>query len=87
MIHKDFLGEEVSVGDYIFYSTTGRYAESRLCKITRFTPKSVFVKVLKHNRPGNTPDGEVVIRNDFVKVKLKDAEKYEELLDGVRHPH
>lgn len=65
---KDFLGNEVSVGDKIFYSTTGRYAESRLAEVTRFTPKSMFVRVIKHNRPGRVDDKETIVRNDFVKV-------------------
>ena len=67
---KDFLGKEVNVGDHIFYSTTGRYAESRLCVVTRFTPKSMFVRVVNHNRPGSVDDKEVVVRNDFVKVDV-----------------
>lgn len=66
----DFLGNEVNVGDHIFYSTTGRYAESRLCVVTRFTPKSMFVRVVKHNRPGRVDDDEVIVRNDFVKVEV-----------------
>ena len=65
---KDFLGKPVDIGDYIFYSTTGRYAESRLCLVTRFTEKTMFVKVLKHNRHGGISDKEVAVRNDFVKV-------------------
>lgn len=66
---KDFLGNVVVVGDYIFYSTTGRYAESRLCRVSRFTAKSMFVVVLKNN-VSSKPDGdeEVTVRNDFVKV-------------------
>lgn len=67
---KDFLGNVVKVGDHIFYSTTGRYAESRLAVVTRFTAKSMFVKVLKHNRPGTASGDEVVVRNDFVKVEV-----------------
>jgi len=66
---KDFLGNLVSVGDYVFYSTTGRYPESRLMKITRFTKKSMFGVIIKHNRPGDFTYGrEVSIKNDFVRV-------------------
>ena len=67
---KDFLGNDVAVGDHIFYSTTARYAESRLCVITRFTAKSMFAKVLKANRVSYTANHqhEVIVKNDFVKV-------------------
>lgn len=64
---KDFLGNEAQTGDMIFYSTTGRYAESRLCRVTRFTEKSMFARILKHNRPGSYGIGEeVIVKNDFV---------------------
>jgi len=65
----DFIGKSVDVGDYIFYSTTGRYAESRVCVVTRFTAKSMFVKVVKHNRPGRVDENEVIVRNTFVKLE------------------
>lgn len=69
MIGKDFTGKEVQAGDKIFYSTTGRYAESRICEVTRFTAKSMFAKILKHNRHGEYSYGEeVIVRNDFVKI-------------------
>lgn len=68
-VFKDFLGREIAVGDLVFYSTTGRYAESRLCRVTRFTAKTVFAEIVKHNRPGTYSYGdEVKIQNDFVKV-------------------
>lgn len=66
---KDFLGIPVNVGDYVFYSTTGRYAESRLVKVTRFTKQSVFGKIIKSNRAGMYDiDQEVIIKNDFVRL-------------------
>lgn len=64
---KDFTGKEVAVGDFIFYSTTGRYPESRIGKISRFTEKSMFVEVIKRNRSYGNKE-EVVVRNDFVKI-------------------
>jgi len=70
---KDFLGTPVDVGDYIFYSTTGRYPESRLAKVVRFTEKSMFVDVIKHNRNGSI-DKNVRVRNDFVKVSYEEKE-------------
>ncbi len=70
---KDFMGQEVQVGDYIFYSTTGRYAESRICKITRFTAKSMFVVPIKVNRPSYNTKDECVVRNDFVKIDYENS--------------
>lgn len=68
---KDFLGKPVDKGDHIFYSTTGRYAESRLAVVSRFTEKSIFAKIVKHNRSGNYKvDEEVIVKNDFVKVEV-----------------
>lgn len=64
----DFVGTEVNIGDKIFYSTTGRWPESRLCEVTRFTAKSMFAKILKTNRPYPSIDEEVVVKNDFVIV-------------------
>lgn len=65
---KDFIGNTVEVGDFIFYSTTGRYPESRVAVVTRFTKKSMFAKPVMINRSGGLPDKEVVVRNDFIKV-------------------
>ena len=65
---KDFLGNEVKVGDKIFYSTTGRHAESRYCEVVRFTEKTIFVDVLKSNRNFSL-NKNVRVQNDFVKVE------------------
>jgi hypothetical protein len=67
-MRKDFLGNIVDVGDYIFYSTTSRWPESRLAKIVRFTEKSVFVDVVKNNRPHDPREKNIIVKNDFVKV-------------------
>ena len=64
---KDFTGKEVNIGDYIFYSTTSRWPESRIGRITRFTVKSMFVEIIKRNRP-YSPREEVIVKNDFVKI-------------------
>lgn len=70
---KDFAGHTVCVGDYIFYSTTSRYAESRIAQVTRFTPKgSMFATVIKGNRDssrGVPSREEVIVKNDFVILK------------------
>lgn len=65
---KDFTGKEAKVGDYIFYSTTGRYAESRIGQVTRFSPKgSMFADILKGNRPyRDNSREEVIVKNSFV---------------------
>jgi hypothetical protein len=66
---KDFTGKEVKVGDYIFYSTTSRYAESRICQVTRFSPKgSIFGELVSANRTSYRVEKreEVIIKNSFV---------------------
>lgn len=69
MARKDFTGQVVDVGDYIFYSTTVRWPESRIGRITRFTEKSLWVEIVKINRPDIGVLGtEVIVRNDFAKV-------------------
>lgn len=66
---KDFVGEMVRIGDYIFYNTTGRWPESRIGHVTRFTEKSIFVEVIKVNRSDSVDlNREVIVKNDFVKV-------------------
>jgi hypothetical protein len=73
MFKRDFLGKPVYVGDTIFYSTTGRYATSRLCIVSRLTDKSMFVQVIKENRTCYTlPKEEVIVKNDFIKVDASD---------------
>jgi len=70
-MRKDFLGNAVDIGDYIFYSTTGRWPESRLGKIVRFTEKSLFVDIIKKNRHGSM-ETNVQVKNDFVKVNYQE---------------
>lgn len=70
MSFKDFTGKVVKEGDFIFYSTTGRHPESRIGQITRFTEKSLFVKVIKTNKNISFDIGkEVVAKNTFVKIE------------------
>ncbi len=40
---KDFLGQELTVGDYVMYMKQ-HYRELGMGKITKFTPKKVHVK-------------------------------------------
>lgn len=72
---KDFLGETTIVGDYIFYSTTGRYAESRLCRVRRFTAKTMFVDVIKTNRNFSISEN-VAVQNAFVRLDQTRARMY-----------
>lgn len=67
---KDFVGKDVNIGDHIFYYTTGRWPEARLCEVIRFTPKSMVCKILKTNRPGGVPAEPVLVGNSFVKVDM-----------------
>ena len=71
---RDVLGRETRVDDYIFYSTTGRYAESRVCRAVRFTAKTMFVDVLHTNRPSYSQDKNVAVQNEFVRIELTDGE-------------
>ena len=66
---KDFLGKDVDIGDYVFYSTTGRYPAARFGKITRMSDKSIWINILKENRRNLNSKDEVIIRTDFVKVE------------------
>ena len=66
---KDFVGQTVEVGDHIFYSTTGRYSESRVCEVVRFTAKSMIVKILMASRvQSSLANPDVVVRNVFIKI-------------------
>jgi len=66
---RDFLDKQVEVGDYIFYSTTGRYPSSRYCRVVRFTEKSMFVRIEKADRSAWNEDGDIVVKNTFVKIE------------------
>lgn len=76
---KDYLGRDVVVGDYIFYSTTGRYAESRVCKVARFTPKTLFATLVKGNRGGSWTTNynkDFAVQNSFVKMDAAEVEAW-----------
>ncbi len=68
----DFIGNHVKVGDHVFYSTTGRYPESRVGRVVRFTPKTMFVNVVKGNRSSRWNSEDVPVRNDFVRIDWMD---------------
>lgn len=48
---KDFLGNEVSVGDFVFFKTSGRWPESLLGQVASFTNSGLpKVNVLKSSK-------------------------------------
>jgi len=47
---KDFLGQEIKIGDTLFYASTGRYAYHVQCVVTRMTEKTMWVDVIKSAR-------------------------------------
>lgn len=66
---KDFLNNPVSIGDYVFFKTSGRWPESYLAQITSFTKSGIpKVKLLRSNRPGRVPTEERMLKADFVVV-------------------
>lgn len=68
---KDFLGRDVTVGTKIFYSTTGRYPESRFGEVIGFTPSGIpRVRILKTNRGDYRVDEVVLVKNDFVNISI-----------------
>lgn len=66
---KDFLNNPVSLGDYVFFKTSGRWPESYLAQITSFTKSGIpKVKLIRSNRPGKVETNERMLRSDFVVV-------------------
>jgi len=47
---KDFIGQEIKVGDVLFYGQTGRYAEFMTVKVLSMTDKTLLVQRLKGDR-------------------------------------
>lgn len=66
------MGVVPEVGNIIFYSTTSRYAESRLCLVTRFTGKSMFARIIKNDRTVYNNGDEVIVKNTFIVIPLPD---------------
>ena len=58
---NDFLGNEIKVGDHVFYGTTSRYSEFALVKVTRLTAKTVKGEMVKSNRSSSFLPDEVTI--------------------------
>lgn len=63
----DFFNRPLKEGDYIFYSTTGRHAESRVgwvVKVGEFYPT---IEIIRGNR--GSKNEIVSVRNDFVIIE------------------
>lgn len=54
---KDFIGQEIKVGDVLFYGQTGRYAEFMTVKVLSMTDKTLLVQRLKGDRQGEMTHG------------------------------
>jgi hypothetical protein len=54
---KDFIGQEIKVGDVLFYGQTGRYAEFMTVKVLSMTDKTLLVQRLKGDRQGGMTHG------------------------------
>ena len=63
----DFLGRPVQEGDYIFYSTTGRHAESRIGRIIKLGKVYPTIEIIKSSRP-HYIQKTASIRNVFIKI-------------------
>ena len=48
---KDAIGQEIKVGDIVFYGQTSRYAEFMTAEVIELTPKTAKVRKLKGDRP------------------------------------
>lgn len=63
----DFLNRPVKEGDHIFYSTTGRYAESRIARVVKVGKVYPTVEVISGNR--NSTPKTASVRNDFIIIE------------------
>ena len=63
----DFLGRPVKEGDYIFYSTTGRHAESRIGRVVKLGKVYPTIEIIKSNRPQYSQKT-ASVRNDFILI-------------------
>ena len=73
---KDMLGQKVEVGDFIVYSTTGRYSELRYAQVIRISDLgTVSARILKGARTCKSNmlhPKPVVVRTEFIKVERID---------------
>lgn len=62
----DFLGRPVKEGDYIFYSTTGRYSESRIGRIIKLGKVYPTIEIIRGSR--HSLKKKASVRNDFILI-------------------
>jgi len=60
---KDAIGQEVKVGDIVFYGQTSRYAEFMTAEVIELTPKTAKVRKLKGDRPPYSSQDEYRIQD------------------------
>lgn len=63
----DFLNRPVKEGDYIFYSTTGRHAESRIGRVVKLGEVYPTIEIIRGNRGSKNKTASV--RNDFIIIE------------------
>lgn len=68
---KDFLGKELSVGDYVIF-TRPRYRDLTTGKVIKFTPQNIKVIYKIHFSP-NTFDEFLISPRDVVKMDAEDT--------------
>lgn len=73
---KDFIGDDVYIGDYVYYTTYPPGAENRIGKVVRFTEKTMFVVIVKSDRiiDKTYENRQIAVRSTFVKVHYKEKE-------------
>ena len=52
---KDAIGQEINVGDTVFYGSTGRYADFMVAKVVKLTPKTVGIEKIEGSRSWGEP--------------------------------
>ena len=61
IIHKDILGQDIAIGNYVAASRKFHYSsEMSICRVIRTTPKKVFLENVKDKREWSTWPHETV---------------------------
>jgi len=69
-VFRDYLGNEVKIGDFIFHMNTGRWPEAKISRIVAFGKVHPLAVAIKSNR-GLSDYEEGVrksVKQEFVKV-------------------
>lgn len=70
MIKKDFVGQELAVGDTVAFYRPG-YREFVLGKVIKFTPQKIKVEYQRHY--GNYIDTYTEHSSNFIKINVKES--------------